>query len=54
MRIKRKGESGSPSLSPLKGLKVLDGEPLNRIEKTSCGDKGHDPSYPVMVKAIQF
>ena len=33
MRIKRKGESGSPCLRPLKGVKVLEGEPLTRIEK---------------------
>lgn len=33
MRLKRKGESGFPCLSPLKGLKVLDGEPFSKIEK---------------------
>jgi len=33
MRIKRKGERGSPYLRPLEGLKVLDGEPFTRIEK---------------------
>jgi len=33
MRIKRKGERGSPYLRPLVGLKGLDGEPFNRIEK---------------------
>jgi len=33
MRIKRKGESGSPYLRPLVGLKGLDGEPFNRIEE---------------------
>jgi len=33
MRIKRKGESGSPCLRPLEGVKVLEGEPLTRIEK---------------------
>jgi len=33
MRMKRKGESGSPCLRPLEGRKFLDGETLNRIEK---------------------
>jgi len=33
MRIKRNGERGSPYLRPLEGEKVLEGEPLTRIEK---------------------
>jgi hypothetical protein len=33
MRMKRKGERGSPCLRPLEGRKVSEGEPLNRIEK---------------------
>jgi len=30
--MKRKGEIGSPYLRPLEGVKVLEGEPLTRIE----------------------
>jgi len=33
MRMKRKGESGSPCLRPLEGVKFLEGEPLTKIEK---------------------
>jgi len=33
MRMKRKGESGSPRLRPLEGIKVSDGKPLTKIEK---------------------
>jgi len=33
MRMKQKGESGSPYLRPLEGVKILEGEPLTRIEK---------------------
>jgi len=33
MRMKRKGESGSPFVRPLEGIKVFEGEPLTRIEK---------------------
>jgi len=33
MSIKRKGESGSPYLRPLEGVKIFEGEPFNRIEK---------------------
>jgi len=33
MRIKTKGDSGSPCLRPLVGVNVLDGEPLTRIQK---------------------
>ncbi len=33
MRVKKKGESRSLCLSPLEGLKVLDGELFRRIEK---------------------
>jgi len=29
--MKRKGESGSPYLRPLEGIKVSEGEPLTRI-----------------------
>lgn len=32
MRMKRNGEKGSPCLRPREGLKVLEGEPLRRIE----------------------
>jgi len=31
--MKRKGESRSPCLSPLEGIKVLKGEPFTKIEK---------------------
>jgi len=30
--MKRKGERGSPCLSPLKGRKIFEGEPLSKIE----------------------
>jgi len=33
MRMKRKGESGSPCLRPLEGRKISEGEPLTNIEK---------------------
>jgi len=33
MRIKRKGESGSPCLRPMEGVKISEGEPFTRIEK---------------------
>lgn len=33
MRTKRKGESRSPCLRPLEGIKVLVGELLRRMEK---------------------
>jgi len=33
MRMKRKGDSGSPYLRPLEGVKILEGEPLTNIEK---------------------
>jgi len=33
IRIKRKGDRGSPCLRPPEGLKVFDGEPFTRIEK---------------------
>ena len=33
MRIKRKGERGSPCLRPLVRFKDLDGEPFTGIEK---------------------
>jgi len=33
MRIKRKGERGSPCLRPLKGVNISEGEPFTRIEK---------------------
>jgi len=33
MRIKIKGDSGSPYLRSLEGVKVLEGEPLTNIEK---------------------
>ena len=32
IRIKRKGESGSPCLSPREGVKVEEGIPLIRIK----------------------
>jgi len=31
--MKRKGESRSPCLRPLEGLKISKGEPLTKIEK---------------------
>jgi len=33
MRMKRKGESRSPCLSPLEGRKISEREPLTKIEK---------------------
>jgi len=33
IKIKRKGESGSPCLIPLEGENGLEGTPLNRMEK---------------------
>jgi len=33
MKMKRKGESGSPCLRPLEGIKVSEGEPSTKIEK---------------------
>jgi len=33
MRTKRKGESGSPYLRPLEGVKRLEGAPLSSMEK---------------------
>jgi len=33
MRMKRRGESGSPYLRPLEGIKVSEREPLTKIEK---------------------
>lgn len=33
MNMKRKGESGSPCLSPLEERKISEGEPLIKIEK---------------------
>ena len=33
MKIKGKGERGSPCLIPLEGVKVDEGEPLTRTEK---------------------
>jgi len=33
MSIKRKGESGSPCLRPLEGVKISEGKPFTRIEK---------------------
>jgi len=33
MRMKRKGESGSPYLRPLEGRKISEGEPFTKIEK---------------------
>jgi len=33
MRMKRKGERGSPCLWPLEGINISEGDPLTRIEK---------------------
>jgi hypothetical protein len=35
MRIKRKGERGSPFLMPREGEKGMEGDPLTRMEKKS-------------------
>jgi len=32
MRIKRKGERGSPCLRPLEGMKISEGDPFTRIK----------------------
>jgi len=32
MRMKRKGESGSPYLRPLEGRRISEGDPLTKIE----------------------
>jgi len=33
MRMKRKGESWSPCLRPLEGIRISEGEPFTKIEK---------------------
>jgi hypothetical protein len=38
IRIKRKGDRGSPCLNPLKELKNLNGDPPMRIKKRHDGD----------------
>jgi len=31
--MKRNGESGSPSLRPLEGMRILEGDPFTNIQK---------------------
>ena len=52
--VVRKGDKGSPCLSPWEGVKASEVEPFRRIDMTGELTIDWKPFYPSLIKSIGF